>query len=244
MRLYELRRNPHQNKKQSPLEQLLQYQNKEVYISFQRIEKLGLNPNFDYSDSPLGIYAYYLPAVIDDMKKLGAVNKSLPFGSTRPYIFVFEVRGANILNIKDYTEKNLETDLKKLKSDIEKTFVEQLPEFKEKIAGLKTGNSPAEILYLTLQHLTDFDSIQMRKYFLKLGYDGVVDTIGTKATFPLEIKEAVFFSKQHINVIDMIRNFKSDDDDVIYKDGEEYEFDPFDEYEHLMWAPKPTRRSE
>jgi hypothetical protein len=83
------RRNPEQNPKVSAFDYLKEWStDPDVYISFTRIDKIGINPNSEFG-TPLGVYAYPL-AVAWDLYNVPR-NKSLkvlPFAADRPHIWV------------------------------------------------------------------------------------------------------------------------------------------------------------
>jgi len=73
---------------------------KNSFVSFTKIEKLGINPGSTY-DTPLGIYSYPSEYVMDEIKN--AKNKTnmreiMPFAGEHPYASIFSVQGT-ILNL-------------------------------------------------------------------------------------------------------------------------------------------------
>src|ERR1700684_4042521 len=74
--------------KSSAIDILKEYKDRDdIYISFTKIPKIGINPKSDF-DNPLGIYAYPLKAAwnIFNITKVS----DFPFGSNRPYIWILQ----------------------------------------------------------------------------------------------------------------------------------------------------------
>ena len=238
--LSEKRRFPDKNQKESLLSSLLKYEGQNVFISFQRVRKLGINPKFNFDGSPLGVYSYFLPAVLDDFKKLGSVQKGVDFGSERPYVFVFKVNDlSNVINVETYSNTNLKKDLKRLNLIIQDTH-EDASEFFAKLKERKKTKYPFEILMKAIAVISEYKPSYMRKLFVQLGYYGIMDNVGsTTTTGHYTIKESIFFSTEHIKVIDMFINHNPNKDDIPYKDGKEIDdpFSTFDvEYDYTEFA--------
>ena len=236
----EKRRFPDKNQKESLLSSLLKYEGQNVFISFQRVKKLGINPRFNFDGSPLGVYSYFLPAVLDDFKKLGSVQKGVDFGSERPYVFVFKVNDlSNVINVETYSNTNLKKDLKRLNLIIQDTH-EDANKFFAGLQKKKRTKYPFEILMTAIAVISEYKPSYMRKLFVQLGYYGIMDNVGsTTTTGHYTIKESIFFSTEHIKVIDMFINHNPNKDDIPYKDGK-YIDDPFStfdvEYDYTEFA--------
>ena len=105
------------NVKQSAYEQLFPYSaDKDAYISFTQIDKLGINPKSHYN-TPLGIYTYPLETVWEyyDISYYKTL-KRLPFAAENPYIHLVKSKtGHGFVNdlYLDYTESRLKTDIEK-----------------------------------------------------------------------------------------------------------------------------------
>ena len=113
--LEEARRNPDINKKEHILEILSKYKNeKNIYVHFSIFNKIGINPRFDF---PIfaGIYAYPINAVLDAIH-----SEQELFAIDRPYMFI--IRAKNILVIKNYSNLDLQKDLKYLIQHFKKTY--------------------------------------------------------------------------------------------------------------------------
>ena len=246
--LNEKRRFPDKNQKESLLSSLLKYEGQNVFISFQRVKKLGINPRFNFDGSPLGVYSYFLPAVLDDFKKLGSVQKGVDFGSERPYVFIFKVNDlSNVIDVEAYSNTNLKKDLKKLNLIIQDTH-EDANKFFAGLQKKKRTKYPFEILMTAIAEIAEYESSYMRKLFVQLGYYGIMDNVGsTTTTRHYAIKESIFFSTEHIKVIDMFINHNPAVDDIAYKDGKPVDTDPFADTEidysnYLQTDLGPTKK--
>ena len=244
----EKRRFPDKNQKESLLSSLLKYEGQNVFISFQRVKKLGINPRFNFDGSPLGVYSYFLPAVLDDFKKLGSVQKGVDFGSERPYVFIFKVNDlSNVIDVQAYSNTNLKKDLKKLNLIIQDTH-EDANKFFAGLQKKKRTKYPFEILMTAIAEIAEYESSYMRKLFVQLGYYGIMDNVGsTTTTRHYAIKESIFFSTEHIKVIDMFINHNPAVDDIAYKDGKPVDTDPFADTEidysnYLQTDLGPTKK--
>lgn len=238
MRLEELRRNPDLNTRKSIINQLLDYKNQDVYISFQNIQKLGINPKFNFSGDALGIYAYKLDSVIDDIVSNGNIEDSLPFASERSYIFIFTVNpSAKILYVKKYNNNDLKTDLMKLHKIINDTY-QNVNDFLTYVKKINVSKYPFGILMNSIRILSNHKSITMRKMFIDLGYDGVVDEIGDGALNSLyKIKESVFFNISDINIVEMITNHNPNT-----SNKKDVEIDPFGSIDRQRYTQEPAKK--
>ena len=125
----EARRNPKLNPKLGIVQQLEKYKDREdIYISFTGVDKnekqpkkgekhlfpkgtnkIGINPKTKF-DTPAGVYAYPLKAMWNNIK-----GDTIPFASDREYIQVLQVNHPNLIDVVDYTNDMLKTDINKLK---------------------------------------------------------------------------------------------------------------------------------
>lgn len=77
-----------------------------IYITFTDIEKVGVNPQSIYN-TPLGVYAYPVKQIWDYIER-----DTIPFAGEKPWIQV--LRGKNVVELSDYTQNQLNTDIDKL----------------------------------------------------------------------------------------------------------------------------------
>lgn len=187
------------------LADLTKYKNSpDIYITYTDVDKLGINPNPIDKTTPLGIYAYRLIDVFD-----AAMARNLPF-SYRKYIQVFEGSG-NILDLSQYTD--YEEDLLKL-SDLygKKPFFineDSLMDFfirNEQHDHASSIWSVTRVLSRRIAILSHRPQhVVWNSVWRSLGYSGVLD-IGAGIIHKLEESQAVFFSKTHCQVVDVLRN--------------------------------------
>lgn len=145
--LEEARKNPDKNRKISAYEALKKYKDDpNIYISFTELKKIGIKPITEYN-TPNGIYTYPLKEIWDDIEDEMGTKFSIPFAGDRPYIFVLKYNGAKkfVNNMHtDYTSKNYDEDVKKLKeifiSYIEKNKIIDKLILKDTISMSSTKN--------------------------------------------------------------------------------------------------------
>lgn len=105
--ILEARKNPELNKHIGITQAIRNYavKNPNGFVSFTGIEKLGNNPRSTFN-TPLGVYAYPLYYVIDEIGDSDASN--LPFAGYSPYANFFNIKG-KILdnNLSNSEEKNI-----------------------------------------------------------------------------------------------------------------------------------------
>lgn len=131
MRLDELRSHPEKNPKVSAISALERYEGRDdIFISFRDIEKLGINPGSTY-DTPIGIYAYPLSAVLggrtaEDFESPESIfaktmNHHVPFAGDKPFIHVFSVKSREgiVWDMKAYSDADLDADIVKLRKLVE-----------------------------------------------------------------------------------------------------------------------------
>jgi hypothetical protein len=80
---------------------------RDVFITFTEVLKVGINPMSRWSD-PVGIYAYPLPEMFEG--KTSNEGHLIPFAAERRLCHILKAEGS-ILEMQDYTDLNLETDL-------------------------------------------------------------------------------------------------------------------------------------
>ena len=223
----EARRNPHLNPKVSINQRIKDHLDSarvlqgvgipNSFVSFTKIEKLGLNPQSRYN-TPLGIYAYQSVYV---MEKAGLEQPMtvLPFVGDAPYANLFRVRG-NIVNlsrmgqseINEYKEKMIGIFLKYagMGNDDYDEIKEMLDRRIFTLIGDRGTGYFWEITrlmsgFLTESHLTQRSwrvptsrlPISWNKLFRELGIDGCVDE-GEGIIHPNEPTQSVFFTTRAI----------------------------------------------
>ena len=138
----ELRKNPEQNPKigvHKPLQDRVEKENTQVYVSFTDIEKLGFNPKNEYA-TPYAIYAYFADDVLgaDEGYEFDGDANSLPYAGDRDYANIFTAPGANILHLEDDIHPNFDSVI----DGAYKTFTRL---YREKLNGLPSEDVRASI---------------------------------------------------------------------------------------------------
>ncbi|MFA5025424.1 MAG: hypothetical protein WC503_02895 [Candidatus Shapirobacteria bacterium] len=187
----------------------------DIYISYTSLEKLGINPQYDYG-TPLGIYFYPLKEIWRFV-----TNDTVPFAGERNWVWV--VRAKNLLNLDTYTESDFINDEKKLRK-----YFEQLGHSPD-VYGIcydaafrdnsnKSGRSPGRFIwYLSHNVANNVEDrvISSRTPFRwteilrkVLGYKGVRDTKGI--IHQNEPQQAIMFSLRDLLIVEKIKNIKPD----------------------------------
>lgn len=224
----EARKNPELNPKQSinaALDSALAQTTdtvagtKNLFVSFTRLEKLGVNPRSDFN-TPLGIYAYpadYVSSTIDNSHP----SEMLPFAGDMPYANLFSASG-NILDIDLLTEEEYAEYLEKLKQLYGKLAGVASENAAEYIDRLNTASDEDALVltpggqfwYVTMKvasKLPGSAAVNWNSIFRKLGIDGVVD-LGDGIIHGNEPTQAVFFSKNAVTNVVRVENKHSPED--------------------------------
>jgi hypothetical protein len=230
--LTEARRNPELNPKISAYEALKPYKdNPNMYISFTKIDKIGINPK-SYFNTPLGIYTYPLQVIWEeyqiDRKK--TVGKAVPFAGENPFIWLVEKKpNSNFVDnmYTDYDSRDYDRDLKLLKV-YARTSVSDWRWMEELFYG-KHRRDPVgdEIIDYSFDKWTEEakdrnavmsmwnitrnlaiirkdkkDLVEWNTILRKvLGYDGFADKSGKGYIHPSEPFQAVFLHKVAFKVV-------------------------------------------
>lgn len=194
---------------------------KNSFVSFTRIEKLGINPMSRFN-TPLGIYCYPSEYVLSETStNNGDVLSmlSLPFAGGSPYCNIFSV-GGNILRIDNMDSAMYWEYIEGIKNVLESSYSDVsgvIGEFERII-----NNSYDQALFkkldggrfwYILMKLSEFignvrgtkSPIIWNKLFRDIGVDGVVD-MGIGIIHSAEPTQAVFFRLGVINNIKRIDN--------------------------------------
>lgn len=195
---------------------------KNVFVSFTRLEKLGINPSSKFKGTPLGIYAYPAEYVV---KKAGLTKQlkspTLPFAGDAPFANIFSVAG-NVLNLAKVSS----SDVDKYLSKIQKVLITHTTLKKSQIAydledivsqseyEIENASSAgARFWYITklvseqllAPALSTSTEVAWNKLFRLLNVAGVVDT-GLGIIEPREPTQAVFFSSSVITQLERVDN--------------------------------------
>lgn len=159
-----LRSHPDLNPKITTNEDLFKYYQLDAkenfptyYISFTELDKIGVNPNFNYRN-PIGVYCYPLRYVYKN-KRL-----NVRFAGKRPYIQVLKLNISEnkILSNLNYNNQELSTDVDKLKKifEVEKTHIKVIDRkrmFEEMKGYFDLSETRMNILHDRLLMYEDFD---------------------------------------------------------------------------------------
>lgn len=181
------------------------------FVSFTDVAKLGINPKSNY-DTPLGIYAYPISYVHQQLDYTEHPIAVLPFAGEAPYANIFSVTG-NIINLSELTSDDVERLLSRLSSELAK--VNAVADVSQLYADAKSGealvNSPGGHLWYVFYQLSEYTvlgrskpSVTWNTLFRKIGIDGCVDNSGI--IHENEPTQAVFFSTSVIRDIERVSN--------------------------------------
>lgn len=228
----EARRNPQQNPKESVMdvldelipkaEQLPGIDLPNLFVSFTKIPKLGINPGSRYN-TPLGIYSYNAKTVLNYVDFAAGDMRALPFAGNQPWANIFSVSG-NIVDLQAIDESQPIQYYERLYSGLLQRDVAawRVDEIRDYIATLSTNKvgearvgSPGGILWYVTWALSN--SARMKntlnsskppviwnKIFRLMGIDGFVDREGI--IHPSEPYQAVFFNMKSITPIRQMAN--------------------------------------
>ena len=241
--LLEKRRNPDHpsqkldknssGKKISKLEFLQKYVDKDVYISFQALPKLGFNPSMENGGTPAGVYGYPMIAYRNKINSAyggDGLNSIFEYGFMRPFIFAFTTTEP-LTNTATYSEEQLDNDIEILTNmlyDHTGSSVNLLSEVEKMRAnstdGIGAGISSHPFHYLwaaswyVAYHLYAADkddgqiiyskefAFKWAKVLLDLGYVGFVDDSNNYMIHEGEKSQIVILKPSIIKVVDLYRS--------------------------------------
>jgi hypothetical protein len=119
----ELRRNPEQNPRINPVSQLEPLsRDPNVFVSYTKLPKLGINPNPSSINTPAAVYAYPLAEIWPDIRR---DLRNVPFAGNGNYMYVFRSQSP-VMNIDEFMPKDLRQAMRNLHGRI-KGSVKSLP---------------------------------------------------------------------------------------------------------------------
>lgn len=192
---------------------LAKYKNDpDVYIQYSNILKLGINPKYQWS-TPLGIYGYPLMNVWQDV-----LRNDLPFGSNCKLIHIFRINPEfNYVRTSSYTASMFQIDKKKIKNMLS-YLASKDPHFDKDIASMdlmefKSSKKPvANLLRLTdemaSRYWTRKESVMWNVILRQLGYDGIIDDLGSGQITGDILWQAVFLTSKPVQLLETIPNVK------------------------------------
>lgn len=227
LELFEARKNPGQNPKQS-INQLIQRDLehttstiagvKNCFVSFTWVDKLGINPRNKH-DTPYGIYAYPAEYAISQVGDFSSMN-DLPFAGNAPYANTFSATG-NIINLATMSQGDAgklykaivnywHTLSKKPQFDAETDVWKHIKNAeREALVADRPGGKLWYVVMMVSQelvapHLGIDARVAWNKLFRAIGVDGVIDYDpgageGRGIVHTNEPSQAVFFSAAAIS---------------------------------------------
>lgn len=227
--LFEKRSHPELNVKLSGWEQLQSYKDDPtVFISFTKIEKLGINPQTEY-DTPAGVYFYPLKAAWEqyamDSKKQIPLKEIFPFAADNPYIQIVKADTSKCLIVSKYTEADYQRDF----DTLHKYFIpndEAANEIAHKYGSFSPNRRIPPATRLIHQVLYFYHSAQREGALIVLGkqvfkkksnfstfclkrilsYTGIVDDANEGAIHENEPIQAVLFDPRTYSLVKTIHN--------------------------------------
>lgn len=209
--LVEARRNPHLNPKVDALSALsIHYNNKNKFVSYTKLPKLGVNPNTTHKTTPIGVYGYPIKYMLDRAYKIGTTFGATPFASdTSPYVIGFSLKG-KILNTRADPSRE---DIERGSDYIYKAFgnnsydaEEEVERWEEATDFGKLYESVRETVLRMSRRVGKRATIMLTDFLTKgLGYDAVVDN-GLGHIHPNEPHQCVALSTRAIYDIEIHDN--------------------------------------
>lgn len=153
---------------------------KDMYISFTQIDKIGINPQSDYN-TPIGIYTYPLREIWKEFDHFGTHGGTIkvPFAGNSPYVWLLKKTTSKFIDdmYSDYGSKDYDNDMNKLRKmyknhefPMQKVAVDK--EIKELQKSIDV-NIPTKILNANITYNNKIDAIvktnkeieiEMKKY--------------------------------------------------------------------------------
>jgi hypothetical protein len=233
--IQEARKNPDQNPK-IPINDIIDDYHKKAknisgsyiknaFASFTNINKLGINPKSKY-DTPLGIYAYPLDYILDEVGDWYEMTK-LPFAGGNPFVNLFEIKG-NLVILNGLSQSDLSKYYLKLGDYYSKTLGAKKgsTEWKSAVDELETwivdaptyaliNSNGGRLWYVTMKMswaITEFygkssksSSIVWNKIFREIGIDAALD-MGDGVIHSNEPHQLVVFNPRSIRNVKRFDN--------------------------------------
>lgn len=239
LQLLEARKNPEKNPKVSAFKKIEQRindapsnrsssdsvfgDNKNLFVSFTKIDKLGINPTSDF-ETPLGIYSYPASYVYNMSRRYSEDLSLLPYAGSNPYVNIFEASG-NIIDLNNMTSDDAHKYYEKMskwalenrnQSNDESEWKRIVDEIEKEIQFAPTNANHPDIIggkfwYVSMRVAHEFKKksskgpVAWNKLFRYMGIDGCIDD-GTGIIHSFEPNQAVFFSKSAIKNNERVYN--------------------------------------
>lgn len=209
-KILEARRNPAQNKKVDILNylqsiydecEMLPNGQRNAFISFVMIEKLGINPRPIDNNTPTGIYAYPVSSVIERMKKGYEFKHSVPYAGGYPIINLLKIK--NVDKCLFLSDENLNDRLKLKLGDI---FIENEMTKLERVIELNGDSVYKGFQDFMYSHFGEKSTpAKLNRVLRKVGFESVFDDTGN-SLIAVEPTQIVFLSSSAVEHIETIQN--------------------------------------
>lgn len=209
-KILEARRNPAQNKKVDILNylqsiydecEMLPNGQRNAFISFVMIEKLGINPRPIDNNTPTGIYAYPVSSVIERMKRGYEFKHSVPYAGGYPIINLLKIK--NVDKCLFLSDENLNDRLKLKLGDI---FIENEMTKLERVIELNGGSVYKGFQDFMYSHFgAKSTPAKLNRVLRKVGFESVFDDTGN-SLIAVEPTQIVFLSSSAAEHIETIQN--------------------------------------
>ena len=192
--------------KLNPYEELQEYyDNRNIYISFRNIDKIGINPQSYHASTPNAIYTYPLKLIWNDFDHQNKKIK-VPYAGEHSYIYVIRpVNPSKCLNLRKYSESDFQKDLEKIKNN-KKFNLEKIDFYLNNINKKKTIKPGEKIWYLTQKLSTIKKNLNFNfwnRIFKDLDYDYILDS-GDSIIDGGEPIQALFLDSSKIKIVKVI----------------------------------------
>jgi hypothetical protein len=192
---------------------------KNLYVSFTKEPKLGINPKSKYN-TPLGIYAYPASYVVTNAGTSRTMRSSLPFAGDQPWVNIFTLKDVSKVLVISNPEVDYEPYYKKLATAFRRAFdssdIEKWRNDSETEALFKTPGG--KFWYVTMMAARSLAEkmysnkipLYWNLLFRRIGIDAVVDD-GSGVIHENEQTQMVVFDPTAIKMIDRVENKYSPD---------------------------------
>lgn len=192
------------------------YKDEDVYYTFTGLEKVGINPHSNFTESPNAIYAYSMKDIKPTQTPFqGAGHVNTIHDSSNKKIgsglvYVFELKDVKHLDFQKYKEDDFAKDLKILGYDIKDIdkINEGILEVEKRLAKLNVIKYTREVKNFAykIYRFTDYLSKQNHNMWNKilrekLGYEYLIDH-GNGYIHPAEPAQVAILSIKPIKLID------------------------------------------
>ncbi len=187
----------------SEYDQIEKYVNKGYFVQLTELNKLGVNPHSEYNETPLGIYTYPLTQEIFEQ----LIDNSLPTFNECKYINIIKPKNPEkVLTLQNMTEKDCLKYLNQFLKII--GYKKQYKTF-EQLKIARRGNNPGALFYGKMKAINDKNENNFfhnwSHTLRKMGIDGIID-LGDKIIYPNEPTQAVFFSRNAVELLETFSN--------------------------------------